>query len=383
MSGILDVNGTEGNEVIFTSIKDDNYAGDTNGDGSATSPAPGDWQKFWVSGKTYLEYFNVLYGGGDNDHTNILYGSNSNAGTIDNCEFMYSAGYGIWANEAAFTVRYSRLANNNDAGIYIRTFTKNYIPNLGTTTEGDWGNNDLDGNGNYAIINNSGLTLSAYRNYWGATSSEGIAAKIQNLSGTVNFDPWIDSNPLPVELTSFSASIINNSVELSWQTATEVNNYGFSVERKSLVENSEWEEIGFVEGHGNSNSPKDYTFIDSEKMIGKVQYRLKQIDTDGGFEYSKIIDVQLESSKNFKLSQNYPNPFNPTTKIKYEIGNASFVTLKVYNSIGQEVVTLVNKQQLAGSYQVEFNAKTLPSGIYFYKIESGSFSKSMKMILLK
>ncbi len=128
-------------------------------------------------------------------------------------------------------------------------------------------------------------------------------------------------NPLPVELSSFAAKVLNSGVvELIWRTETEVNNYGFDIERakvnpNSEIRNQQFSKIGFVQGNGNSNSPKDYFFIDENVNDGKFSYRLKQIDTDGNFEYSKTIEIDLGSTEEFELNQNYPNPFNPVTTI--------------------------------------------------------------------
>ncbi len=195
--------------------------------------------------------------------------------------------------------------------------------------------------------------------------------------------------PLPVELISFSASVKDDVVLLSWTTATEVNNYGFEIARlRSTKQNSaeaSWETLGFVEGHGNSNSPKDYTFIDSDITVAERSrsYRLKQIDTDGKFAYSEIIELKSNLSKKYILEQNYPNPFNPTTVISYSIPNASYVAVKVFDVLGKEVSTLVNKNQESGSYKVLFNATELSNGVYFYKIQSGNFIEVKKMLLLK
>ena len=209
------------------------------------------------------------------------------------------------------------------------------------------------------------------------------------LSGTTGDDNITSSDyitpsdlPLPVELTSFTAKVIGNKVVLNWRTASENNNYGFEVE-KTQVGVAEWKTLGFVEGNGNSNSPKDYLYIDHTSSSGVISYRLKQIDTDGAFEYSDIVTVKLKNNDEFALSQNHPNPFNPTTVIGYEIGDTRFITLKIYNSIGQEIITLVNKEQSAGSYEVVFNANNLPSGIYFYSLIAGDFVSVRKMMLLK
>ncbi len=207
----------------------------------------------------------------------------------------------------------------------------------------------------------------------------------QNYVATINIDAG-----LPVELISFSANSFGSNVELKWQTATEVNNYGFYVERINKSLNTDWQTLGFVKGHGNSNSPRQYTFVDNTANNGNYSYRLKQVDVDGSFEYSPVVEVFVGAPDKFELSQNYPNPFNPATIIKYSIpavavGNEIFlpVQLKVYNVLGREIITLVNKEQSPGTYTVTFNAENFPSGLYFYKLTAGSFSQTKKMLLLK
>ena len=198
-------------------------------------------------------------------------------------------------------------------------------------------------------------------------------------------------SPLPVELVSFTADLNEYGVKLLWKTATEVNNYGFEIERRNrpqnLLQGWDFQKIGFVEGHGNSNSPKEYSFTDLDALSGTIEYRLKQIDTDGWFKYSNIVVVETATPKEFKMSQNYPNPFNPTTVISYSLPKASNVTLKVYNTLGQEVVTLINGNQAAGSYKVTFSAtggaENLSSGIYFYIIRTEANVSIKKMILLR
>ncbi|MEN8193314.1 MAG: T9SS type A sorting domain-containing protein, partial [Bacteroidota bacterium] len=203
-------------------------------------------------------------------------------------------------------------------------------------------------------------------------------------TGTI-IDSFTISTPVPVELTSFTAILSNNQVHLIWETATEINNYGFNIEK--CIDGKNWKKIGFVEGHGNSNSPKSYSFIDKEIISAKVQYRLKQIDTDGSFEYSNVIDVNSSSLKAYTISQNYPNPFNPSTKINYSIQKQTHVSLKVFDVLGREVATLVNKEQPAGNYEVVFDASSvsrrMTSGVYFYRITAGNFVDTKKMILLR
>ena len=196
---------------------------------------------------------------------------------------------------------------------------------------------------------------------------------------------YSDVGALPVELTSFTAKQSVNGVGLQWATATEVSNFGFDIERTSLVtqnNQTNWEKIGFISGHGNSNSPNNYSFIDNKPLSGKSQYRLKQIDKDGAFKYSKTIEVASVILK-YDLAQNFPNPFNPTTVITYSIPTSSNVMVKVYNVLGKLITTLVNENQEAGIYKVNFDANGLSNGVYFYKIQAGSYTSVKKMLLLK
>ena len=188
--------------------------------------------------------------------------------------------------------------------------------------------------------------------------------------------------PTPVELVYFAGALDDNKVELHWRTETEVSNFGFDIERQVSI--SGWEKLGFVEGHGNSNSPKEYSFADYDiTRAGTYKYRLKQIDTDGEFEYSYVITVYVGAPAAFYLSQNYPNPFNPSTKIDYSVPQASKVSLKVYDMLGREVASLVDEYKEIGTYSVTFDASNLAGGIYLYVISAGDFVQSKKMTYLK
>jgi hypothetical protein len=189
--------------------------------------------------------------------------------------------------------------------------------------------------------------------------------------------------PLPIELSSFTAAAKNNKVTLSWTTATEVSNYGFDVERASTSLGITWAKIGFVQGHGNSNSPMIYSFVDSNPASGDVQYRLKQIDFGGTYEYKGVVEVKVQTPTEFKLAQNFPNPFNPETTINYQLPTSGHVTLKICDLLGKEVTELVNEEKSSGNYEVKFNATSLPSGIYFYKLQSGPFTQTNKLLLIK
>ena len=210
------------------------------------------------------------------------------------------------------------------------------------------------------------------------------------VTGLNSFSTFIlgdNDAPLPVNLSSFSSSVNNRDVKLTWKTQSEMNNTGFDVERSSSVLN-QWVKAGYVAGKGNSNSPVNYSFEDKKLDAGKYNYRLKQIDNNGNFEFfnlSNVVEVGIPTK--FDLSQNYPNPFNPTTKIDFSLPLDSKVSIKLYDISGREVKTLVNDSRTAGYYTVQFNASDLSSGTYFYRIMTKSsasdFIMTKKMILVK
>ena len=190
------------------------------------------------------------------------------------------------------------------------------------------------------------------------------------------------TSPLPVELVYFAGNLNGNKIELRWRTETEVNNYGFDIERSK--DKSDWLTIGFAEGHGNSNSPKQYNFTDADiGLSGNYYFRLKQIDNDGTYEYSDVVSVEVGVPNNFYLSQNYPNPFNPETRIDFTLPEKQFVSLRIYNTLGELVRELVNEERETGSYSVTFDASGLPSGVYIYRIQTSSFAANKKMTFLK
>jgi hypothetical protein len=206
-----------------------------------------------------------------------------------------------------------------------------------------------------------------------------------NFYGDFAIASLASENPLPVELSSFMASQENERVVLKWTTASEKNNAGFEVQRRSEnrgASNEDWQVLGFVRGKGTTSEANSYSFAD-RTAIGRVQYRLKQVDFDGAFEYSPLLEVDAGMPKIFELSQNYPNPFNPTTVISYQLPVASEVSIKVFDMLGREVATLVNKWQEAGRYQVTFNAVSLSSSVYFYRLQAGNFVQTKKMLLIK
>ncbi|MCH8033916.1 MAG: phytase [Bacteroidetes bacterium] len=207
--------------------------------------------------------------------------------------------------------------------------------------------------------------------------------KYEDLGLVVDVSYWNPRvYPLPVELVYFAGNLNGKNVELRWRTETEINNYGFDIERTK--DNADWLTIGFVEGHGNSNSPKQYNFIDADiNQSGTYYYRLKQIDNDGTYEYSFVVSVEVGVPNNIYLSQNYPNPFNPETRIDFTLPEKQLVSLRVYNTLGELVTELVNEEKPAGSYSFKFDASRLPSGVYIYRLQTSEFAENKKMTLLK
>ncbi|NUN08926.1 MAG: T9SS type A sorting domain-containing protein [Ignavibacteriaceae bacterium] len=203
--------------------------------------------------------------------------------------------------------------------------------------------------------------------------------------------PYLDwenpgGTPLPVELTSFTASVNDNNVVLNWETATEVNNYGFEIERVKSEELKvkNFTTLGFVPGAGNSNSPKSYSFADNDIENGTYLYRLKQLNTDGSFDYSNEISAVVSFIPDkFLLMQNYPNPFNGETIIKYQLPEDGFITIKLFNVLGNESGVIINEFKKAGPHTVIFRAGDLSSGVYYYRMSSGNISHTARMILIK
>jgi hypothetical protein len=220
------------------------------------------------------------------------------------------------------------------------------------------------------------LAFDNFGNLWIATESAGLV--VFNENGIV-----------PVELASFTYSVTDHKVTLNWQTATETNNQGFQIERRKTLDerNEEWSAIGFINGSGTTTEVQTYFFIDENLSAGKYQYRLKQIDFSGTFEYSNTIEVEINQPTQFSLEQNYPNPFNPSTKISWQTPVGSWQTLKVYDILGNEVATLVNENRNAGNYEIDFQSsvgrRQLANGVYFYQLRVGDFVETKKMILLK
>ncbi len=271
---------------------------------------------------------------------------------------------------------YYRVYENGTGGGSFTQIVGGFIEDYG-------GGNQRWGKSSSTSIDVSSLTagktykLEVYIQVYGTSPNEW---KFDN-NGTSNFIATFTTDAaFPVELSSFTAKFINNSILLNWKTTTEQNNYGFEVQRSE----GSWSKIGFIAGSGNSNSTKNYSYTDNTVKNGKYSYRLKQIDNDGAYKYSDVVEVEVNNTPSvYSLEQNYPNPFNPSTTIKFSLPEAANVSLKVFNVLGQEIKTLVSGIKPAGEHSITFDAKELNSGLYFYKLETGSFNSVRKMLLTK
>ncbi len=303
----------------------------------------------------------------------------------DNTKLTFVGGT-LWAFGSS--QGYSRNATNNTTSIRVGV--------LGTTINGDGGGIpagfDITSSYttwvqlNFTILNPTVYTTLTIDNI---TNAIGLFANHANdpQTGVITNQPLTEpvniiDDPLPVELSSFAAIMFDkDKVMLNWQTATEVKNYGFDVERQA--NSGQWEKVGFVNGNGNSNSPKEYSYIDKNLIGGsKFFYRLKQVNNDGQFTYTDAVEVVVVPNQ-YELSQNYPNPFNPSTKIKFSLPEAGKVSLKIYDMTGAEVVDLVNADYEAGYYGIDLNLSNLASGVYLYRFQSKGYSQVKKLMLLK
>jgi len=195
------------------------------------------------------------------------------------------------------------------------------------------------------------------------------------------------STPVQIEINNYNVYTYNeNKIILEWKTLSEINNFGFEIEKSRDKLN--WRKIGFIKGYGTTYSENSYIFHENENSAGKYYYRLKQIDFDGSYQYSQIIELKTLIPEKWEIEQNFPNPFNTETIIKYKTPKNLFVSLKIYDILGKEVKTLVNEFKQSGYYYVKWDGKNdgfidLPSGIYFYEIKTKEFHKIKKMVLLR
>jgi hypothetical protein len=193
------------------------------------------------------------------------------------------------------------------------------------------------------------------------------------------------SFPLHLGIIEFAAVVKGDNVTLMWKNASEVNTYGFVVQRTCLNATvpSLWNDVIFVEKVNASSAFQQYSYVDARLSTGRYGYRLKHIDRDGKFFYSNLIEVEILPPNKFTLEQNYPNPFNPTTVISYQLPVISKVTLKIYDLMGREIATLINEEQSAGRKEIKWNTKDVASGIYFYQLQANEKREIRKMVFMK
>lgn len=342
----------------------------------------------------YLQFTFSVSGTYSSSATNAIsfyFGTNvANASAVPSLSNVYARFFiNLNNNVGQFQIK---DISNNDTGV-------NWFSGTQTIT---WVLNNSGSSKTYLAPNGSSETIGDDKvDIWVGTTKEfddksvetstATLARFKILtSGWVNgttftIDDIVISNEtaLPVQLTTFTALLTDGNVQLNWATATEINNYGFDIERASASLGMTWEKIAFIQGHGNSNSTKNYSYIDNAAPAGKVRYRLKQIDFDGKFEYSDVAEVNVETPTKLVLYQNIPNPFNPTTEIKFALPNKSNIELSIYNLLGEKIRTLINETMPSGNHKIFFNAADLASGVYLYVLIAEKSSTIKKMILIK
>ncbi|MBZ0199094.1 MAG: S8 family serine peptidase [Ignavibacteriaceae bacterium] len=320
------------------------------------------WQKYSATGSLTWQY--VLYNSGKV----MIYYNNMNA-TLTSATVGVENQSGTDGLQIAYNAAYVK----NNLAVKISADPDWLAANStgGTLTNGTSANLLLTFNTEDFPLGNYGMDV--------------VIASNDPANATVTVPVSMTIGAIPVELTSFTASTDQNNVVLNWSTATETNNRGFSIERKSTKD--AWNEVEFVNGAGTSTNPAQYSYIDKDMNVGKYTYRLKQVDMDGTYEYTNFVEIEVSSPTVFSLAQNYPNPFNPTTVIEYSVPEKAEVTLTIYSSIGELVKTLVSGTVEPGYQKISFNASELTSGTYIYQIRakgsSGNYVESKKMMFIK
>ena len=328
------------------------------------------------------------------DSVNVLGAYYNGVGPAPSVNVWFYVNNAGFPNSVPFaSVLAASLSNPNGLGAFTVSFASPVVLPEGSYWISIQVNMDFGAGGQWGWTEHTSFnTESAWQNPGGgfATPCNSWGYRVTNCA--IGAAPYTDfafrlngTSVVPVELTSFTATTINKTVQLNWITATELNNQGFSIERSN---GGDFEAIGYIAGHGTTTEKMYYQFIDNELSFGSYSYRLKQIDFDGSFDYSSEVNIEILAPGEFALAQNYPNPFNPSTKISFGLAIDSKVKINVYNLLGEQVALLINSEMTAGNHDVTFDATHLNSGVYFYKLEATgnngqSFTSTRKMILTK
>jgi hypothetical protein len=188
---------------------------------------------------------------------------------------------------------------------------------------------------------------------------------------------------LPVEMASFDATQNGDEVQLSWKTASEKNNAGFEVQRS--VDGSAFQQVGFVEGSGTTSSAQRYSFTDGDVPFeaSDVDYRLKQVDTDGSAEYSDVRTVTLQAPKTVEIVSTAPNPAGERARVLYQLPEQGKVELNVFNALGQRVAQVVNGVQTEGRKAQVIDTSDLSSGVYFVRLRAQGQTLTQRITVVK
>jgi hypothetical protein len=347
--------------------------------------------KAWLNSGTALDKKTLVSIGGDQAYNYSRSGSAARDLGLAQDLLMFS----YWLDNGTVTGQYSIEGVGIDAG-NVRTMTNSPVgsgfwPDAVQPLGGSLVLYKYSGRGSTDSVAAVGVNQTGYlglslfqdpRYFTNGSFQEVLLATLQYAVANGGTFPGL----VPVELASFSASVAGTNVNLSWVTATELNNQGFDIERST--DQNQWEKIGFVDGKGTTTEMNYYSYSDKSLSVGTYYYRLKQLDFDGTSQYSDPVEAVVSVPMEFVLEQNYPNPFNPSTKIKFGLSVESKVTLKIFNILGQEVTTLFNGNLAAGEHEINFNAANMNSGVYLYQInaqgtDGKNFSSVKKMILSK
>jgi hypothetical protein len=371
------------NNAILDNVRGHNFRPNGNLVVTSASGSNADAIAEFDAGGNYLGNFIAIGAGGMDSPFDIVFRTNDCLVSTSTSDAVHRYDLnGTYLDDFATNINFAQqifeMDNGNIAvagfstpsGIYIYSPTGTLLNTLSVVT----GVRSV-----YQLPNGHLLTTSGTSLY---EIDENTGAIIRTIATGLSFQyiSLYDYSIVPVELKSFTASVNDNDVTLNWETASEINNSGFQIERKST---GDYEVIGFLPGFGTTTEPRSYSFTDAGLQSEHYIYRLKQIDLDGSFEYSDEIQVEVTIPDAFALEQNYPNPFNPSTKINFSLAVDSKVSLKVFDVLGQEVATLINSNLLAGSHNVDFSAANINSGVYFYRLQAGSFVETKKMVLMK